>query len=744
MTATLPQSYEPVSSLSLSVKKRVRAVVAGGLGPLIVSLIVLAAIGVTLIAVGIEASFEYGRTFLDSVEETIRRVANAHDMHGVVYVYLFRALMSTFLLGTAVVAGHILPQSTSSGVPELSASLSGLVLSDALSLPVLIMRTLGLLCTLLAGLVVGREGVQIALGGGVAYIVLSLPFWPGGRIIPSSRNGLEILAAAAAAGVVVTFKTLLGGVLFAFEVTGTSFASSLLAKSVFSVLVARYVLSQFSVGRHPTLGQDFEGESYSLNTPRILAAAAVGVLMGLLSGLFVQCHSFLTGVQMRKRAEGRRFTSYLLMVVSVAFGVSLCTMVFPVLRLRSNDMLTGLFSNKEFFSTIKWPVNSEGLALSLAAVLQILLTLVCTTLPVSAGLFSPVFVAGAIIGRAIGNLNVLDRESLFSGDPRPLAVLGAGALAGGVTQTISTAVIMFELVESPSFLPMILVAVLCANAVARVFAPSIYAALVRKKRLPFLDTLPVADYAALSSPNKAEEEVLDDFTLASDSVERLPEVETRSSFARLCSSTAGELSESVVAVPASAHPSAYDAALDQCDQTEFPVVEDDGTMITSVPRELLAGIMRRVRITTRTGRTASIANRISRSFSVARAAADRRMTPGMGSPLSQRTSVHVASPGTVPESPRIESPWSGTPLVSGPCTYRVDLIDLADALKRHSWSSNNTFTVGEQTLVSQLLLFVRLLPLQHIYVVNDMHRLTGVVRRDDLFEIAVSKKTNKS
>ena len=64
--------------------------------------------------------------------------------------------------------------------------------------------------------------------------------------------------------------------------------------------------------------------------------------------------------------------------------------------------------------------------------------MVCTSLPISAGMYTPIFTIGAALGRFYGEILVLIFPSANI-VPGAYAVVAAAALASGVTQTVSTA-----------------------------------------------------------------------------------------------------------------------------------------------------------------------------------------------------------------------------------------------------------------------------------------------------------------
>ncbi|RXM99119.1 Chloride channel protein 1 [Acipenser ruthenus] len=105
-------------------------------------------------------------------------------------------------------------------------------------------------------------------------------------------------------------------------------------------------------------------------------------------------------------------------------------------------------------------------------------------------------VPGAAFGRLIGEImaTLFPNGILFDGIvyqilPGGYAVIGAAALAGAVTHTVSTAVICFELTGQISHILPMMVAVILANMVAQGLQPSLYDSIIQVKKLPYLPEL---------------------------------------------------------------------------------------------------------------------------------------------------------------------------------------------------------------------------------------------------------------
>ncbi len=109
------------------------------------------------------------------------------------------------------------------------------------------------------------------------------------------------------------------------------------------------------------------------------------------------------------------------------------------------------------------------LGLLLSFFTRALLTLLCTNIPIPAGIFMPVFLIGGLLGRFVGlslQLSLGGPGTVLGGDiDLPgYALVGACAFAAGVTHTISVSVIAVELTGNiHMLLPCLLVSVISAG-----------------------------------------------------------------------------------------------------------------------------------------------------------------------------------------------------------------------------------------------------------------------------------------
>ncbi|GCC23196.1 hypothetical protein chiPu_0001590 [Chiloscyllium punctatum] len=144
----------------------------------------------------------------------------------------------------------------------------------------------------------------------------------------------------------------------------------------------------------------------------------------------------------------------------------------------------------------KHPRANVFVTLVIFILMKFWMSALATTIPVPCGAFMPVFVIGAAFGRLVGESmaawfpdGIHADGSIYRIVPGGYAVVGAAALAGAVTHTISTSVIVFELTGQISHILPVMIAVILANAVSQSLQPSVYDSIIRIKKLPYLPEL---------------------------------------------------------------------------------------------------------------------------------------------------------------------------------------------------------------------------------------------------------------
>uniref|UniRef100_A0A8C8K338 Chloride channel protein n=1 Tax=Oncorhynchus tshawytscha TaxID=74940 RepID=A0A8C8K338_ONCTS len=397
----------------------------------------------------------------------------------------------------------VAPQAIGSGIPELKTILRGVVLKEYLTLKAFIAKVIGLTAGLGSGMPVGKEGPFVHIAS-ICAAVLSkcMMFFSGVNQSPYCYT--DILTVGCAVGVGCCFGTPLGGVLFSIEVTSTYFAVRNYWRGYFAATFSAFIFRVLSV--------------FNKDAVTITALFRTKFRMDFPFDLQELPAFAIIGVESRKRMAV--FNPYSLTSRLIFPGVVtlvIATLTFPpgfgqfmAGELMPRECINSLFDN--FTWTKIWgsplppglgrssawlhPDVSVFVILLLFFVMKFWMSAVSTTMPIPSGAFMPVFILGASFGRLVGEImaTLFPHGILFDGIlyriiPGGYAVIGAAALTGAVTHTVSTAVICFELTGQISHILPMMVAVILANMVAQGLQPSLYDSIIQIKKLPYLPEL---------------------------------------------------------------------------------------------------------------------------------------------------------------------------------------------------------------------------------------------------------------
>ncbi|XP_052072147.1 chloride channel protein 2-like isoform X2 [Mytilus californianus] len=407
------------------------------------------------------------------------------------------------------------PQAVGSGIPEMKTILRGVVLKEFLTFKTLIAKVVGLCASLGSTLTLGKEGPFVHIASIVATLLGKLSSFKG--VYQNESRRTEMLAAACAVGVAGTFAAPIGGVLFSIEVTATYFAVRNYWRGFFAAVCGAITFRLLAIWfqHEETITALFKTNlrtEYPFDALELVAYSFIGVICGFAGALFILLHRKII-LFTRKR---RRLTNFLqknrfIYPGMVAFVIS--SLTFPP---GFGQFFAGMLTNKqainELFSNITWTIGQADdledekilshwihpdtnvyVTLVLFIIMHFLFGAICNTLPIPAGVFVPVFMVGAGFGRLIGEamaawfpLGLAAAGLVHKIVPGGYAITGAASLAGSVTRTISTSVIVFELTGQISHVLPVVVSVLIANAVSNKLQPSFFDSIIRLKKLPYL------------------------------------------------------------------------------------------------------------------------------------------------------------------------------------------------------------------------------------------------------------------
>ncbi|XP_072111359.1 chloride channel protein 2-like isoform X4 [Mobula birostris] len=410
--------------------------------------------------------------------------------------------------------------SGSSGIPEMKTILRGVVLKEYLTFKTFVAKVIGLTCALGSGMPLGKEGPFVHIASMCAALLSKFMSLFGGIYENESRN-IEMLAAACAVGVGCCFAAPIGGVLFSIEVTSTFFAVRNYWRGFFAATFSAFIFRVLAVWNkdEETITALFKTRfrlDFPFDLQELPAFAVIGIASGFGGALFVYFHRKIVAI-MRKQKTISKFLMKKRLLYPAIVTLLIATLSFPpgfgqfmAGKLTQKDTLVTLFDNRtwakqgvaEEFDYIgiseawKNPRANVFVTLVTFILMKFWMSALATTIPVPCGAFMPVFVIGAAFGRLVGESmaawfpdGIHADGSTYRIVPGGYAVVGAAALSGAVTHTISTSVIVFELTGQISHILPVMIAVILANAVSQSLQPSVYDSIIRIKKLPYLPEL---------------------------------------------------------------------------------------------------------------------------------------------------------------------------------------------------------------------------------------------------------------
>ncbi|XP_048203214.1 LOW QUALITY PROTEIN: chloride channel protein 2 [Perognathus longimembris pacificus] len=412
------------------------------------------------------------------------------------------------------------PQAVGSGIPEMKTILRGVVLKEYLTLKTFVAKVIGLTCALGSGMPLGKEGPFVHIASMCAALLSKFLSLFGGIYENESRN-TEMLAAACAVGVGCCFAAPIGGVLFSIEVTSTFFAVRNYWRGFFAATFSAFIFRVLAVWNRDeeTITALFKTRfrlDFPFDLQELPAFAVIGIASGFGGALFVYLNRKIVQV-MRKQKTINRFLMRKRLLFPALVTLLISTLTFPpgfgqfmAGQLSQKETLVTLFDNRTWVrqglvEDLELPGTSQAwspphanvfLTLVIFILMKFWMSALATTIPVPCGAFMPVFVIGAAFGRLVGESmaawfpdGIHTDSSTYRIVPGGYAVVGAAALAGAVTHTVSTAVIVFELTGQIAHILPVMIAVILANAVAQSLQPSLYDSIIRIKKLPYLPEL---------------------------------------------------------------------------------------------------------------------------------------------------------------------------------------------------------------------------------------------------------------
>lgn len=293
----------------------------------------------------------------------------------------------------------------------------------------------------------------------------------------STKNNM--LAAAAAAGITLSLGTPLGGVLFSIESTASIYIVSNIWKSFFVSVICIF-FSKIIRPSKTVLFSNITGTKPIIFSSEFILFIFLGILGGLIGSLISTLIAKITYI--RRKSKNSFLNNRFKYAIIIALITSIITFFISTLRNSDTALMEFLFDRDS--KDIKDLIHpNEGINLLVICSFKFLISILCLTVNMPAGVFGPLFCIGALSGRLYGH--VLQYFFTVAGE-NIYSMIGAACVFSGATHSVSSALIIFEMTGQTSYLAPLLLATLISNLTAQALSMSIFDVLLLIKNLPYL------------------------------------------------------------------------------------------------------------------------------------------------------------------------------------------------------------------------------------------------------------------
>ncbi len=331
------------------------------------------------------------------------------------------AVLPLFGLVLGSMAGFLVenlsPSAAGGGIPQVKAALARYKIP--LSFRVAVVKIIGTILVLGAGLTLGRRAPTVHIGAALAGELT--------RFVPTSpEHRRQMIAAGAAAGLAAGFNTPMAGVMFVVEELMRDISNLTLEIAIvasFTGAVVSLILQSPNLQLPDSI---ISLENLYFSPQDIPFYLLLGILAGILGAIFNR--SFLFSMQWNEKLKIPLYIR-----IGVAGLISGLVIAFLPPFFRDNSGLRNFVIRGE----LTWQQTA------LAFLAHYLLTILAAGSGAPGGLFAPALIMGSALGYLVGDL-----EGYISGTQSvsTFALAGMGALFTGVMRVPITAImIVFEL-----------------------------------------------------------------------------------------------------------------------------------------------------------------------------------------------------------------------------------------------------------------------------------------------------------
>ncbi|KAL0232436.1 hypothetical protein PCE1_002777 [Barthelona sp. PCE] len=400
-----------------------------------------------------------------------------HTMQYIIYVVA--SLVFVWIAATLV--RDLAPFAAGSGIPETKSVLAGFRLKGFLGLWSLVVKTVGIVFCVSAGLSLGKEGPTVSISSALSSSVVMRLFRVKNEVVKR-----EFISAATAAGVCVAFNGApIGGILFMIEEASTYFQHKVLFYSFFASIVSDTVFHIINPTHSRSIALIPLKFTAAFSFDSLFYYVFIGIVMGIAGAMFIKVNVLWTRYIRKDKIS--KFPVLEVMCISLLTSI----LAYPYLLTRGtlHHMLDIVLSgcDGETSDTVLLMLcdthrSSENVIMLLIAFAIIFLTTAITFgSRIPSGLFIPCLLMGAFFGRITTLFNTTSDAYFF-----PL--VGAISFLSSVTKmTVSICVIVIEMTDSIDLAPALLIGAFVSKWIADRFDhDSIYEHHMRINNVPYL------------------------------------------------------------------------------------------------------------------------------------------------------------------------------------------------------------------------------------------------------------------
>ncbi|MFC5080040.1 H(+)/Cl(-) exchange transporter ClcA [Vibrio thalassae] len=336
------------------------------------------------------------------------------------------------------------PEAAGSGIPEIEGAMDNM--RPVRWWRVLPVKFFGGLGALGSGMVLGREGPTVQMGGNLARMVTDL------FRVKNDDSRHTLLASGAAGGLAAAFNAPLAGIMFVIEEMRPHFRYSLISikavliSAVTATLVFRYINGQSAVISIPQYG------SPELNV--LWLFLVLGALFGVFGVAFNKLVTVFQDLFVRIHKNDLKRFLFTGSIIGGCFGLLL--LYVPELTGGGIGIIPDI-TNGSFSASI----------LVLLFIGRVLTTLICFGSGAPGGIFAPMLALGTSFGYAFG----LTAKALFPNlpiEPAVFAIAGMGALFSATVRAPITGILLvIEMTNNYHLILPLIITALGATVIAQ-------------------------------------------------------------------------------------------------------------------------------------------------------------------------------------------------------------------------------------------------------------------------------------